>query len=160
MSNLTNNRINIVMTPTEVTDVKNAINTINTTIGFSVSLTTEERSSLPKINVANKAFTEDAINALANNSSLFPSYLDVTQMQNDFKLYTQLDELATILRQTLERIEDTRILAGSEAYVAALSVYKLVSAASSAGVQGTDTIYEQLRERFNISTSTPTPPTQ
>ena len=160
MSNLTNNRIDIVMTPAQVTDVKNAITTINTTISFSVSLTTDERASLPKISVANKSFTEDAINAIANNASLFPAYLNVAQMQNDLKLYQQLDELATILRQTLERIEDTRILAGSEAYVAALSVYKLAGAAASAGVEGTDTIYDQLRERFTVSTNTnPTPPT-
>ncbi|MBL7789231.1 MAG: hypothetical protein JNL75_05290 [Chitinophagales bacterium] len=160
MSNLTNNRIDTIMTPAQIADVKTAIDTINSAIGFSVSLTTEERSSLPKISVANKSFTEDAINTLANNAAIFPVYLDVKLMQNDLKLYQQLDELATMLRQTLERIEDTRILAGSEAYVAALSVYKLVGAAASAGVQGTDTIYEQLRERFTVSTNTPaTPPT-
>ena len=51
-----------------------------------------------------------------------------------------------------------RILAGSEAYVAALSVYKLVGAAASAGVEGTDTIYEQLRERFTVSTNTSSTP--
>ena len=84
---------------------------------------------------------------------------NVAQMQNVLKLYEQLDEIATILRQTLERIEDTCILAGSEAYVVALSVYKLVGAAASAGVEGTDTIYEQLRERFTVSINTnPTPP--
>ena len=159
MSNLTNNRIDTVMTSAQITDVKNAIDTINSALSFSVSLTTEERASLPKISVANKSFTEDAINALANNASIFPAYLDVKLMQNDLKLYQQLDELAIMLRQTLELIEDTRILAGSEAYVAALSVYKLVGAAASAGVQGTDTIYEQLRERFTVSTnSNPTPP--
>jgi hypothetical protein len=147
------------MTPAQVTDVKNAITAINTAINFSVSLTTDERASLPKISVANKSFTEDAINAIANNASLFPAYLDVKLMQNDLELYRQLDELSTMLRQTLERIEDTRILAGSEAYVSALSIYKLVGAAASAGVQGTDTIYEQLRERFTVSTNTnPTPP--
>ena len=160
MSNLTNNRIDTVMTPAQITDVKNAITAINTAISFSVSLTTDERASLPKISVANKSFTEDAINALANNASIFPAYLNVAQMQNDLKLYQQLDELATFLRQSLERIEDTRILAGSEAYVAALSVYKLVGAAASAGVEGTDTIYDQLRERFTVSTNTnSTPPT-
>ena len=158
MSNLTNNRIDTVMTPAQVTDVKNAITAFNTAISFSVSLTAEERMTLPKISVANKSFTEDAINALDNNVAIFPAYLNVGQMQNDLKLYQQLDELATILRQTLERIEDTRILAGSEAYVAALSVYKLAGAAASAGVEGTDTIYEQLRERFTVSTNTSSTP--
>ena len=159
MSNLTNNRIDTVMTPAQVTDVKNAITAINTAISFSVSLTAEERMTLPKISVANKSFTEDAINALDNNAAIFPAYLNVGQMQNDLKLYQQLDELATILRQTLERIEDTRILAGSEAYVAALTVYKIVGAAAKAGIEGSETIYEQLRERFTTSTNSKiTPP--
>jgi hypothetical protein len=158
MSNLTNNRIDTVMTPAQVTDVKNAITAINTAINFSVSLTTDERASLPKISVANKSFTEDAINAIANNASLFPAYLDVKLMQNDLELYRQLDELSTMLRQTLERIEDTRILAGSEAYVAALTVYKIVGAATKAGIEGSETIYEQLRERFATSTNSKTTP--
>ena len=159
MSNLTNNRIDTVMTPAQVTDVKNAITAINTAISFSVSLTAEERMTLPKISVANKSFTEDAINALDNNAAIFPAYLNVGQMQNDLKLYQQLDEMAIMLRQTLERIEDTRILAGSEAYVAALTVYKIVGAAAKAGIEGSETIYEQLRERFTTSTNNKiTPP--
>ncbi len=159
MSNLTNNRIDTVMTSAQITDVKNAITAINTAISFSVSLTAEERMTLPKISVANKSFTEDAINAIANNASIFPAYLNVGQMQNDLKLYKQLDEMAIMLRQTLERIEDTRILAGSEAYVAALTVYKIVGAAAKAGIEGSETIYEQLRERFTTSTNSKiTPP--
>ena len=159
MSNLTNNRIDTVMTPAQIADVKNAITAINTAISFSVSLTAEERMTLPKISVANKSFTEDAINALDNNAAIFPAYLNVGQMQNDLKLYQQLDEIAIMLRQTLERIEDTRILAGSEAYVAALTVYKIVGAAAKAGIEGSETIYEQLRERFTTSTNSKiTPP--
>ena len=159
MSNLTNNRIDTVMTSAQITDVKNAITAINTAISFSVSLTAEERMTLPKISVANKSFTEDAINALDNNAAIFPAYLNVGQMQNDLKLYQQLDEIAIMLRQTLERIEDTRILAGSEAYVAALTVYKIVGAAAKAGIEGSETIYEQLRERFTTSTNSKiTPP--
>ena len=159
MSNLTNNRIDTVMTPAQVTDVKNAITAINTAISFSVSLTAEERMTLPKISVANKSFTEDAINALDNNAAIFPAYLNVGQMQNDLKLYQQLDEIAIMLRQTLERIEDTRILAGSEAYVAALTVYKIVGAAAKGGIEGSETIYEQLRERFTTRTNSKiTPP--
>lgn len=148
MSNLTNNRIDTTMTPAQFNDVKAAIDAINTAISFSVSLTTDERRSLPKISVSNKAFTQDAIKAVANNANIFPAYLDAAQMSRDLELYEQLDELSIQLQQTLERIEDTRILAGSEAYVAALAAYKLLAAAASAGVQGSDTIYLQLKERF------------
>lgn len=149
MSNLTNNRVNITMTAAQITAVKIALQTIQTNMPFLLGLTIDERRFLPKINVVNKAFTEDAINAVANNSASIPAYLNVAQMQNDMLLFTQLDELATLFRQLLEKTEDTQMLAGSEAYVAALASYKLFAAAAESGVSGADAIYEGLKMRFN-----------
>lgn len=152
MSNLTNNRVNATMTAAQVTAVKAAIQTIYDNMPFLIGLTTEERISLPKINVVNKAFTEDAINAVANNSASIPSYLNVSQMQNDLTLFTQLDELSTLIRQVLEKIEDTQIVSGSESYVASLTSYKLFEAAAAAGIPGADAIYASLKQRFMATT--------
>ena len=69
-------------------------------------------------------------------------------MQNDMSLFTQLDEIIILTKQLLEKLEDTQLLAGSEAYVGALAVYKLIGSASDAGVPGADAIYDQLRQRF------------
>ena len=143
-----NNRVNATMTAAQVAAVKTAIQTISTNMPFLVGLTVQERMSLPKINVVNKAFAEDAINAVVNNAGSVPSYLSPVQMQNDLLLFTQLDELTTLLRQVLEKAEDTQILAGSEAYIGALTGYKLFGAAADAGVAGADTIYAALRQRF------------
>ena len=126
---------------------------------FLVGLTIDERSSLSKINVSNKAFTDDAISAGVNNASLIPSYLSVTAMQNDMTLFNQLDDLEGIANQLCERIQDTRILAGSEAYMSALALYRLFGSAAEAGVPGADTIVDHLKERFNQSTSNPAPAT-
>lgn len=154
MSNLTNNRLNVAMTAAQVTAVKNALQTIATNMPFLLGLTIEERIALPKINISNKVFTEDAINAVANNIGILPSYISATSMQLDYQLFTQLDELLGLMRQMVERMEDTQMLAGSEAYVAALSSYKLFSAAAGAGLSGADTITESLRVRF-IQASNP-----
>lgn len=115
-----------------------------------LGLTTDERIALPKINVANKAFTEDAINAISNNATMLPGYLNVANMQTDLQLFTQLDELTGLVRQLLEKLEDTQILAGSEAYVAALTGYRLFSAAAEAGIAGSDAIYDSLKARFIV----------
>lgn len=158
MSNLTNNRLNITMTAQQIADVKSAIQTIYINMPFLLGLTVEERIALPKINVANKAFAEDSINAIANNAEMLPGYLKVADMQIDLQLFTQLDELSGLVRQLLEKIEDTQILAGSETYVAALTGYKLFGAAASAGIPGSDAIYDGLKTRF-ISASAPKPET-
>ena len=153
MSNLTNNRLNVSMTAAQIAAVKGAIATINTNMPFLIGLMIEERITLPKIDVNNKAFTEDAINAAVNNSAMLPSYINVANMQSDLQLYNQIEELRSITAQTLERLEDTQMLAGSESYVNALTIYKMFGAAAEAGVSGSDTVYLQLKERFSNSGS-------
>lgn len=99
------------MTTAQIANVKNALQTIATNMPFLVGLTTEERIALPKINISNKAFTEDAINAIANNLGILPSYISTAAIQTDYQLFTQLDELLGLMRQMTERIEDTQMLA-------------------------------------------------
>ena len=159
MSNISQNRLSVTATTEQITAVKAAVQSIYAALPFLTGLTTEERIALPKINVANKAFTEDAINAVNNNAALLPAYLDGNAMQTDLQLFTQLDELAGLLRQVLEKIEDTQILAGSEAYVSALAAYRLFGAAAIAGLAGADSVYDGLKARFNTSGSSPEVPT-
>ena len=148
MANLSNNRLNTTATAAQIAAVKTALQTINTNLPFLIGLTTDERIALPAINVNNKAFTEDAINAAANNTALIPSYVNVPNMQNDLSLFIQLDEIILLVKQLLERLEDTQMLAGSEAYTSALAVYRLISSAADAGVPGADAINAQLKARF------------
>jgi len=148
MSNINSNRVNAVMTATQVAAVKTALQTILANMPFLTGLTVEERMVLPKISVSNRAFAEDALLAVENNAGMLPAYLTAVGMRNDLTLYTQLDELLGLVRQLHERMEDTQMLAGSEAYVSALAAYKLFTAAAEAGMPGMDAVRDQLRARF------------
>ena len=162
MSNINSNRLDVSLNPQEVTQINAAITNIEVLMPFLTGLTTEERIAIPKINVANKAFTEDAINSAVNNPSLFPGYIIPADMQKDLLLFGQLDVLATSLRRVLEKVEDTLMLAGSESYISALAVYRSIGAAAKAGVPGADSLYQQLRARFSEQGGTgdnnPAPP--
>lgn len=148
MSNLTNNRLNITATPAQITAVKTAYQTILTNLPFLLGLTTEERSSYPAIDISNKVFTEDAIIAGVNNTNILPPYVSPAAMQTDLTLFSQLDELIALHNQLGEKLLDTQLLAGSEAYIGALTLYKLFASAAEAGVAGSDAIYSQLKQRF------------
>lgn len=156
MSNLLNNRVNVTLTPAQMTAVKTAFQTIITNLPFLVGLTADERKSLQTIDVANKAFTEDAINAAINNSTLVPGYVSVAGMQSDLSLFVQLDEISGLATQLCERVEDTKMLAGSEAYQAALTLYRAFGTAADTGVSGADSIVEQLKKRFPNNSGSPT----
>jgi hypothetical protein len=148
MSTVANNRISVTIDPFVLNQVKEAFQNLNNLLPFLIGLNPEERMALPKINVANKQFVSDALVAIQNNQQLFPIYLSGVELHKDFTLYNQLDELVTLSSQLSEKLRDTQILAGSEAFVTSLSIYKLMEAASNAGMPGADTIYEQLAERF------------
>jgi hypothetical protein len=162
MSNLLNNRVNVTATATQVTAVKTAFQTILSNLPFLVGLTADERKSLLTIDVSNKAFTEDAINAGVNNTTLVPAYVSVAGMQNDLTLFTQLDEIYGLANQLCERLDDTKMLAGSEAYQGALTLYRTFGTAADAGVPGADAIVDQLKKRFpsnsGSSSTTAAPP--
>ena len=160
MANLTNNRLDISATASQIAAVKTALQTIDTNLPFFIGLTTEERIALPAINVNNKVFTEDAINAGVNNAAMLPAFLSVPSMQTDITLFDQLDEIIGMLKQTLEKLEDTHLLAGSEAYSSALMLYKLFGAAADSGIPGADAIVAQLRERFTSKGNAPVNPPQ
>lgn len=164
MSNITNNKLSVVLTQAQIDAVKAAINTINTNLPMLLGLTLEERKTLPKVDVNNKIFVEDAINAMETNPSFLPAYFSVAELKKDLTLYQQLDPLLLEINKLAEKIDDTQMLAGSEAYVTALAAYRNFEAAAKAGIQGADTIYELLKARFagqgsSVSATTTNEPT-
>lgn len=160
--NITINRLNTTMSEADITTVKKYFNSMYSLMPFLIGLTTDERITLPKINEGNKVFVADSINALVNNAPMLPAYLNVADIKTDLTLYEQLDELEGIALQLVEKIQDTRMLCGSEAYASSLTAYRLFEAAASAGLPGADSVYNALKQRFagqgGTGGQTPTPP--
>lgn len=148
MSNMTDNKLSITLTQAQIDAVKGAINTIQQNLPMLIGLTTEERVALPKINVNNKIFVEDCINAMENNATLLPSYFNTAELKKDLTLYQQLDPLLMEINKLVEKLDDTQVLAGSEAYITSLAAYRHFEAAANAGIPGTNSIYDKLKERF------------
>ena len=148
MTNITNNRISQELNDTIIQKINDAINVIQDNLPFLIGLTKVERRTLPKINRQNKLFVDDTLKVMKNNQHLVPPYISFQEINRDFTLYKQLDEIGLKLAQLAEKTSDTQMLAGSEAYSAALMFYKMAQLAAQAGVAGADTVYDTLKERF------------
>ncbi len=148
---ITSNRLSVTLTPAAITAIKTAIATVNTQLPFLLGLTSAERKAIPKIDVNNKVFVEDALTAINNNTGILPSYINATEIGKDLELFEQLDELVQLVGQLYDKLKDTQMLAGSEAYVSSLVAYKLFASAADAGLPGADSIYNQLKQRFTVS---------
>ena len=85
---------------------------------------------------------------------VFPGYMKLEELEKDATLYTQLGPLVTRVMQLGEQLLDTQILAGSEAYVTALMIYRLAESAAKVGLPGADTLYQTLCQRF-VAQGTP-----
>ncbi len=88
------------------------------------------------------------IQAAVNNPDILPGFIKPQDLKTDLDLYHALDELVLLVQQTAEKLADTQLLAGSEAYASALTIYKIFGAAAGTGVAGSKTVHEQLRQRF------------
>lgn len=148
MSNIGNNRINARLTPEDLAAIKQAIYEINARMPFLLGLTLEERRKLAKISRSNKLFVADSIEVVRENPMMLPYYLTPGELENDYLLYQQLGEILLPLEQLYEKVRDTQIMAGSEAYQTSLVTYKLVRVAAEAGLPGMDTAYAKLKVRF------------
>jgi hypothetical protein len=117
---------------------------------FTVGLTPAERKSLPKINVDNRMFIQDCINEMKvpTSQNFVPVFLKPTDVEVDLAVFDQCEALAARLASLAGRVDSTRLLGGSEAFVSALTFKKLADAAESAGVPGANVTARKLRERF------------
>ena len=144
-----NNRLDLVLTDAQVNDLRTHFSKINDILNpFVQALTLDERSTIPKMNVSNKAFVSDAMVAVKGNAEFLPAYLTGDAMDNDYRLYEQLEEFLAAAETITEKLSDTQMLAGSEAYQYALAAYRLFGAAAKAGLNGADSVYGRLSERF------------
>ncbi|WP_271767963.1 hypothetical protein [Aquimarina algiphila] len=149
MSNVVNNRLSVTVDSQVITEVKSKIDEISTLLPFLTGLTKDERRNLPKINRSNKVFVEDALDSMRQNGDILPNFIKLGEVEKDYSLYNDLKVLALELAELSEKVNDTRILAGSEAYSTSLLAYKMFGVAANSGVPGAEALHSRLKERFS-----------
>ncbi len=155
---MNDNRISANLTA-EIRDrILGEINAIKTQLPFLIDISKDERSSLPKMGDKSRAFVLRALEVATQNDSFLPRSFDVAEMRKDVEITNHLAAIATALAALTELVEDTYILAGSEAYSAALVVYQ--SAKANGQGEALDDALDSLAQRFarKSNTTTENPP--
>jgi hypothetical protein len=143
------NRVSIIITPEDKTAVNQAIATIREKLlPYLIALTPSERKGLPKMSDKTIPFVNKALNYAVSNPEFMPPYLQLNELNKDVNAVNTLNVFHTQLEQVVTGLDDTMMLAGSEAYIAALSYYNSVKQAAKINVPNAKTIYEDLKERF------------
>lgn len=115
---------------------------------YLTSLKPDERMNMPKIGEKGLSFVEKSGELCRNNPKLRPAFLDMEDFQIDLADALALRSLLNKLHQLTNGIDDTMMLAGSEAYIASLVFYSAVANAAKNNVAGAKAVHAELKKRF------------
>ena len=112
------------------------------------ALSPDERQTLPKAGDKTVAFLDKTKEFIESNSDLVPAFIDKDEYVIDLNGMNELHEYHTPVNQLASMLNDSMMLAGSEAYVTALAFYKNVKNAAKMNIPGAKEVNEELSRRF------------
>lgn len=108
----------------QVLDLQSQINQLMAP--YVIALTPDERHDLPKMAEKTVSFVSKALDYAESNPEFAPKYLDIKALQTDVKAVTDLTSVEQPVQNLFIQLNDTIMMAGSEAYIAALMYYNSV----------------------------------
>ncbi|MES2474890.1 MAG: hypothetical protein V4640_03845 [Verrucomicrobiota bacterium] len=151
--------IDAAVSDTQRTAVFSALTTIESNLTFLVNLTAQERKALPKMGSATQSFVSKAMEIADNNPQFVPPYVNLPAMRKDYDLAVRLQGIEMQLASLHEKVSDTNLAAGSEAYVTGLTIYNSLKAAAKINIPGAKALAAELAERFEQTSDAPDAPT-
>jgi len=142
------NRVSITISEGAIANILAATETIVQNLPELINLTEEERHAIPKMGDKTVGFVSKNLEYSKHNARVVPDFLDLTEFEKDVNAVASLRKVLIPLKQLVEKLDDTTMQAGSEAYTASLIFYNAVKGAAKAGVPGMKTIYDDLQSRF------------
>ena len=112
------------------------------------ALTPEERHSILKMGDKTVATVMKTKDYVVTNPQFVPSYMNAAEFVADANVVSLLSPITNLAMQLSRNVEDTMMVAGSEALQEALVYYGQVKEAASKGVPSAGPIYEDLKQRF------------
>ncbi len=144
------NQISAAITAEQSTAVLESINSINESLKhvLTINLTADDRLAMLKMGDKTLAFVQKALEYATQHESLRPAFLDLPEAKKDYELAASLQVVKQRLSALLRAVEDAEMMAGGEAYEAALIFYNSVKGAARSNIAGSQAIENDLKQRF------------
>jgi hypothetical protein len=113
-------------------------------------LTTDDRHRILKMGDKSLAFVEKTGELAAGNPQFCPAYFNLDDLNIDIADAVGLRALNNRLEQLSREVDDTMMLAGSEAFTQSLSFYNAVKQAARDNIPGAQPLLDELKKRFAI----------
>jgi hypothetical protein len=138
--------LDVTLSLSDVEEVLMALETIRQKLPFLTGLTPAERRQLAKLGLKSQTFVVKALDAATQYSNLMPRCLNIEEARRDLALFEALNPVLQSLSQLRELVEDTQMVAGSEAYAAARVAYSSIKTVGKS--MGLDEVKDDLAQQF------------
>lgn len=143
------NRISINLSPADITEINQAIDTLAQKFQpVLIALDSEDKKNMPKLGERSLSYAEKTVQYSQSNSEFLPAYVDAAELKKDFDGYVLLNGFLRKLAQIVKNLDDTATLCGSEAISGVGAYYQSVKQATKMGVPNAKAIYDDLSQRF------------
>ncbi|MCS5489300.1 hypothetical protein [Algoriphagus limi] len=144
------NKISIEIPAADLQAAKAALEQVQQILApYVIALTPDQRKTIPKMSDGTEPFVGKVIEYAESYPQFLPPFVDKGEFDKDWEAISGLLPLLRLCTQIQDTLSDTTMLAGSEAYISALSYYNSVKQAAKVNVPDAKAIYEDLRKRFN-----------
>lgn len=116
---------------------------------YLIALSPDERQKMLKMGDKTVSFVEKTLDYVRSNPEFVPAYMNVLEFEKDATAVKNLNVMLNPIMQLEQGIDDTEMLAGSEAYTASLIYYNSVKQATKNNVPNAAAIYDDLSKRFD-----------
>ncbi|MBE9108009.1 hypothetical protein IQ273_01035 [Nodosilinea sp. LEGE 07298] len=144
---MTSNYISATLSLQDRDEIMAAIATIRDRLPFVIDVAPKVKRSMPKMGDKSRAFVQKALDVAIQNPDFLPRSFDIAELQRDVELFEKIYPLAMALTQLQADLDDTLAAVGSDAFTAALQVYRHAKAHGDGS--GLDTLVEELGQRFD-----------
>lgn len=146
----TSNQISIDIPQSVVDEVSKKLKECRDALApYLQALTPEQARSLFKMGDKTVSTVQKVDDFVETNPEFVPGYMETAEFRKDSQVVKQLAPIHAVVEQISSDLNDTIMLAGSEALMNALLYYGSVREASAKGVASAKPIYEDLKPRFS-----------
>ena len=149
------NKVSLNFTQAQQDEMMAQVEALRSTLGWTTSLSVEERRTHLKAGDATEAFLLKSLQLGQQCPDIVPRTVNLEEMAKDVEVRPFLMDLRSQLTTVLQRVDDTLLVCGGEAFEAGLQIYK--GARSFGQGMGIDDQIEELSRRFEKVKSTSTP---
>lgn len=146
---MSENRISLKFTESEITQIKDAIGVLVGLLAPKlIALSAEDKKRLSKISDDSIPFNEKVAQYVVSNPEFVPMFRRADEFLTDFSAFKELRGFIRLLEQVFGNMQDSSMLAGSEADEFARAYYGAVGQAAKMSVPNAQAIYDDLSIRY------------